>query len=124
MTTGLSPHARRELDALAQVRGPRRAEAILIAHQRRDAGSCLCGWAELGKSHAGHQAAALREAGLLAEDPPDDDIASQECQAETRSWDHFKPEQMDSYWIRCTARGPHSRHKDGHTGLTWTDATP
>lgn len=65
MTTGLSPHARRELAALARVRGPLRAEAILTAHQGRDAGSCLCGWSELGRSHAGHQAAMLREAGLL-----------------------------------------------------------
>lgn len=68
MTTDLSPRARRELTALAQVRGPMRAEAILISHQRRDAGSCLCGWAELGKSHAGHQVEQLRAAGLLAPD--------------------------------------------------------
>lgn len=27
---------------------------VLIYHQRRDIGSCLCGWAELGKSHAEH----------------------------------------------------------------------
>lgn len=67
MATDLSPNARRELDALAQVRGPGQAEAILIAHQRRDFGSCLCGWSELGKSHAGHQVAMLREAGLLTD---------------------------------------------------------
>lgn len=47
------------------------AEAILVAHQRRDYGSCLCGWSELGKSHAGHQVAVLREAGLLVQDEPD-----------------------------------------------------
>lgn len=123
MSTDLTPRARRELEALAHVRGPLRAEAILITHQRRDVGSCLCGWAEFGKSHAGHQADALREAGLLIQDESDDAL-QEECQAETRSWEHFKPEQIDSYWIRCTARGPHSRHKDGHTGLTWTDSTP
>jgi hypothetical protein len=44
------------------------AQAILTAHQRRDVGSCLCGWSELGKSHPGHQVAMLREAGLLLED--------------------------------------------------------
>lgn len=71
MTVDLSLRARREIEALAQVRGPRRAEAILIAHQRRDVGSCLCGWAELGKSHAGHQAAELRKAGLLVQDETD-----------------------------------------------------
>lgn len=42
------------------------AEAILIAHQRHDVRSCLCGWAELGRSHARHQVAMLREAGVLA----------------------------------------------------------
>lgn len=66
MATDLSPNVRRELDALAQVRGPGQAEAILIAHQRRDVGSCLCGWSEPGKSHAGHQVAELRKAGQLA----------------------------------------------------------
>lgn len=41
------------------------AEAILVAHQRRDIRGCLCGWSELGKSHARHQVAMLREAGVL-----------------------------------------------------------
>lgn len=46
------------------------------------------------------------------------------CEVETRSWDHFTPEQMDSYWIRCTLSGPHDEHKDENTGLTWTAAAP
>lgn len=71
MTADLSPHARREIQALEQIRGPRQAEAILTIHQRRDTGSCLCGWAELGKSFAGHQASMLRAAGLLASDHTD-----------------------------------------------------
>jgi len=41
------------------------AEAILIAHQRYDSGSCLCGWSELGKSYAAHQVRMLVEAGAL-----------------------------------------------------------
>ena len=45
------------------------AEAVLVAHQRRDIGSCLCGWAQLGKSHPRHQVAMLREAGVLAAEP-------------------------------------------------------
>lgn len=45
------------------------AELILVAHQRRDISSCLCGWAELGKSHARHQVTMLREAGLLSDKP-------------------------------------------------------
>lgn len=43
-----------------------RAAALLTAHQRRDAGSCLCGWGVLGMSHALHQADVLADAGLLA----------------------------------------------------------
>jgi hypothetical protein len=38
---------------------------VLIAHQRRDSASCLCGWAELGLSHAAHQVAMLADAGHL-----------------------------------------------------------
>lgn len=34
-------------------------EAVLVAHQRRDSGSCLCGWSDLGLSHPGHQADAI-----------------------------------------------------------------
>lgn len=41
------------------------AEDVLIAHQRRDNRSCICGWAELGKSHPAHQVKMLAEAGLL-----------------------------------------------------------
>lgn len=43
-----------------------RVKALLIAHQRFDAGGCLCGWNKLGKVHAGHQADVLDRAGLLA----------------------------------------------------------
>lgn len=65
MHADLTPHARRELEALARVEGPGRPEAILTIHQRHTDLGCLCGWFELGKTHAGHQAAMLREAGLL-----------------------------------------------------------
>lgn len=46
------------------------AAALLVAHQRRDSGSCLCGWSELGKSHAEHVAAVLDAAGALRDRPP------------------------------------------------------
>jgi hypothetical protein len=48
----------------------------------------------------------------------------QQCESETRSWDHFTPEQADSYWIRCTLSGKHDEHEDEHTGLTWVDLGP
>jgi hypothetical protein len=42
---------------------------ILVAHQRRDIGSCLCGWAELGRSHAVHVAEEiLSKLGVLPSD--------------------------------------------------------
>ena len=44
------------------------AEAVLVAHQRYDIWGCLCGWSELGKSHAAHQVKMLAEAGALAAD--------------------------------------------------------
>lgn len=49
-----------------QLPSDERVKALLTAHQRRDVGSCLCGWAEMGKSHAGHQAELLAQVGLLA----------------------------------------------------------
>lgn len=48
----------------------RLATAVLVAHQRRDATSCLCGWANLGHSHAEHVAEVLDQAGALRDAPP------------------------------------------------------
>lgn len=48
----------------------RLAEAILVAHQRKDIGGCLCGWAKLGRSHAAHVAEILEVAGALRDRPP------------------------------------------------------
>ncbi len=47
------------------------AAAVLVAHQRRDIRSCLCGWSELGRCHARHQVAMLRAAGVLADPVPE-----------------------------------------------------
>lgn len=52
------------------------AEAILVAHQRHTIRSCLCGWGELGRSHARHQVEMLRAAGLLK------DVVQEELWAE------------------------------------------
>jgi hypothetical protein len=46
-----------------------RIAAVLTLHQRRDSQHCLCGWGQLGHSHADHQAdAVIRELKLEAED--------------------------------------------------------
>lgn len=41
------------------------------------------------------------------------------CTAEIHSWERFRPEQTDSYWIRCKLAGPHEQHEDSDTGLRW-----
>jgi len=41
------------------------ARAVLVAHQRRSPASCLCGWSELGSSHANHVAEILDLTGAL-----------------------------------------------------------
>jgi hypothetical protein len=67
----ISDHAKREIKLLTRLSEDTalppltRAMALLIAHQRFDAGPCLCGWYELGKPHAEHQALELERAGLL-----------------------------------------------------------
>lgn len=43
----------------------RRTEEVLVAHQRKDSQFCLCGWGELGRSHAAHVAKMLKHAGVL-----------------------------------------------------------
>lgn len=46
----------------------RLAAAVLVAHQRHR-GGCLCGWSELGRSHADHVASVLAAAGALQTAP-------------------------------------------------------
>lgn len=41
-----------------------RVAEVLVKHQRQNASSCLCGWAELGHSHPEHQAEQLTAAGF------------------------------------------------------------
>lgn len=68
------------------------------------------------------RARAVREArALLSQQTPTAEVDRTPCPAETRSWDHFRPEQVDSYWITCDLLGPHDEHEDEHTGLTWRD---
>jgi hypothetical protein len=48
----------------------RLAEAVLVAHQRRDDGNCLCGGLMLGDSWATHVAELLHAVGALRDGPP------------------------------------------------------
>jgi hypothetical protein len=45
--------------------------------------------------------------------------AHKPCLAELHSWDYFRPEQMDSYYMRCDRLGPHAQHVNSDTGATW-----
>jgi hypothetical protein len=52
---------------------------------------------------------------------PEEPVQQEECFADTHSWWHFTPQQMDPYWIRCTEMGQHEEHHDENTGLRWKD---
>lgn len=44
-----------------------------------------------------------------------------ECDSEIHSWAVFRPEQVDSYDLRCNVTVPHIQHEDTNTGATWDD---
>jgi hypothetical protein len=69
---------------------------------------------------ADHQAAMLAEAGLLREATD----SAEPCTSEVWSMDYYRDGQVDPYWIRCNAIGPHVEHEDANTGLTWTTDDP
>lgn len=79
-----------------------------------------------GLQIAGRQAIALRhakrviEAGLLREETD----SAEPCTSEVWSMDYYRDGQVDPYWIRCNAIGPHVEHEDANTGLTWTTDEP
>ncbi len=50
-----------------------------------------------------------------AEDPIDDDP----CDAEMWSWDYFRHQQVDAYWMRCHRVGKHDEHENSETGAHW-----
>ncbi|WP_424462940.1 hypothetical protein [Pseudoclavibacter helvolus] len=41
------------------------------------------------------------------------------CGDERYSWDVFRPEQMDAYYLTCDEVGDHDKHRDHETGGTW-----
>jgi hypothetical protein len=63
----------------------------------------------------------VRARAVLAQVPDDSyDESYEQCEVETDSWDHFTPDQMDFYKIRCSLSSiPHTDHYDKQTGLSW-----
>ena len=47
------------------------------------------------------------------------DIDAEPCQSEKWSWDLFRPEQVDGYWMRCHLLGEHDEHENSETGAKW-----
>ncbi len=41
------------------------------------------------------------------------------CRSELWSWDHFRSEQVDPYWMRCHRVGEHDEHEHSETRATW-----
>ena len=41
------------------------------------------------------------------------------CGDERYSWDVFRPEQMDAYYLTCDEVGDHDKHRDHETGGSW-----
>jgi hypothetical protein len=61
--------------------------------------------------------AGLRAA--FAERERAEEAASEPCREELYSWDYFRPEQTDPYWMRCGLVGPHEEHDNSDTGAKW-----
>lgn len=98
-----------------------RAAALLTAHQRRDVGSCLCGWAELGMSHALHQADVLAQAGLLAATSPlqeriDKSADPTTVEADPRGWDTQCACAYDYPWSVCAVHQSREGRVTGRNG--------
>jgi hypothetical protein len=53
-----------------------RAAEVLVWHQRRDIGACICGWGvdagNIGQSHSAHVAQVLADAGIIPGDDADE----------------------------------------------------
>jgi hypothetical protein len=47
--------------------------------------------------------------------------AGEPCSSEIHTWDYgYRPEEVDSYYMRCDRLGPHTEHENSTMGATWT----
>ncbi|CAN7240413.1 hypothetical protein LJR045_000966 [Microbacterium sp. LjRoot45] len=53
---------------------------------------------------------------LVPEPEPVDDTP---CAAQMWSWDYFRSQQVDPYWMRCHLVGKHDEHENSETGARW-----
>ena len=52
---------------------------------------------------------------IWPEMPEEDDP----CTEQMWSWDYFRHEQVDAYWMRCSRVGAHDEHENSETGARW-----
>lgn len=78
---------------------------VLAHHWPKPLASCLCGWAELGKSHSGHQVEMLRAAVGATEGQPvvlladgTLTVAERECAAEGHTTAVFDTDGTAEVW--------------------------
>jgi hypothetical protein len=51
----------------------------------------------------------------------DDEDYEADCRSEIWSWDYFRHQQVDPYWMRCQLAGPHKEHENTDTEARWTE---
>lgn len=69
------------------------------------------------KPNPAHLADAVRGLIALVEDLTKPH--AEPCTAEIWSWDIFRHQQVDPYWMRCDRLGEHDEHENSETGATW-----
>lgn len=69
------------------------------------------------KPNPAHLADAVRGLIALVEELTEPD--AEPCNAELWSWEYYRPEQVDPYWMRCHLLGAHDEHENSETGARW-----
>ena len=62
---------------------------------------------------------AAHDAEKRAEWEAEQEIDDEPCKAEIWSWDIFRHQQVDPYWMRCHRLGKHDEHENSETGARW-----
>ena len=66
---------------------------------------------------------AAHDAEKRAEWEAEQEVDDGPCKAEIWSWDIFRHQEVDPYWMRCHLIGPHEKHENSETGATWSTET-
>ncbi|KIP90169.1 hypothetical protein RU09_11860 [Microbacterium sp. MEJ108Y] len=69
------------------------------------------------KPNPAHLADAIRGLMALVEELTEPE--AEPCDAEIWSWDIFRHQQVDPYWMRCHKLGAHDEHENSETGAHW-----